>query len=48
MTRENRELLLTAEIVDLKARCRELSQENLFLKSEIADMRITNTLLGGV
>ena len=33
---------------DLKQRCKELSQENLLLKSEIADMRITNILLGGV
>ena len=32
---------------DLKQRCTELSQENLFLKSEIADMRIVNILLGG-
>ena len=32
---------------DLKQRCTELSQENLFLKSEIADMRIVNVLLGG-
>ena len=45
--RENRELILRAEIKDLKARCRELSHENLFLKSEIADMRMTNVLLGG-
>ena len=35
------------EINSLKQRCRELSQENLFLKSEIADMRIKNILLGG-
>ena len=32
---------------DLKQRCTELSQENLLLKSEIADMRIVNVLLGG-
>ncbi len=32
---------------DLKQRCTELSQENLFLKLEIADMRIVNILLGG-
>ena len=32
---------------DLKQRCKELSQENLLLKSEIADMRIVNVLLGG-
>ena len=32
---------------DLKQRCTELSQENLLLKSEIADRRIVNILLGG-
>lgn len=32
---------------DLKQCCTELSQENLFLKSEIADMRIVNVFLGG-
>ena len=47
MSRENRELILCSQIKDLKARCKELSQENLLLKSEIADMRITNLLLGG-
>ena len=47
MKRENRELILCSQIKDLKARCKELSQENLLLKSEIADMRITNILLGG-
>ena len=35
------------EIRDLKQRCKELSHENLLLKSEIADLRITNLLLGG-
>ncbi len=35
------------EISKLKQRCKELSQENLFLKSEIADLRIENILLGG-
>ena len=35
------------EITKLKQRCKELSQENLLLKSEIADMRITLILLGG-
>ena len=38
---------LYREINDLKQRCTELSRENLLLKSEIADMRITNVLLGG-
>ena len=47
MTRENRELLMCSQIKDLKARCKELSQENLLLKSEIADLRITNVILGG-
>ena len=47
MKRENRELILCSQIKDLKARCKELSQENLLLKSEIADMRMTNILLGG-
>lgn len=48
MKRENRELILCSQIKDLKARCKELSQENLLLKSEIADLRMTNLLLGGV
>lgn len=48
MTRENREyILMCSQIKDLKARCKELSHENLLLKSEIADLRITNILLGG-
>ena len=47
MKRENRELILCSQIKDLKARCKELSQENLLLKSEIADLRMTNLLLGG-
>lgn len=47
MTRENRELILYSQIKDLKLRCKELSHENLILKSEIADMRMTNLLLGG-
>ena len=38
---------LVKEINNLKQRCKELSQENLFLKSEIADWRIENILLGG-
>lgn len=38
---------LVKEINNLKQRCKELSRENLFLKSEIADMRITLILLGG-
>lgn len=38
---------MCSQINDLKERCKELSQENLFLKSEIADMRMTNLLLGG-
>ena len=41
------EKFLIKEINNLKQRCRELSHENLFLKSEIADMRITLILLGG-
>ncbi len=36
---------LCSQINDLKARCKELSHENLLLKSEIADMRIVNILL---
>ena len=47
MKRENRDLILCSQIKDLKARCKELSQENLLLKSEIADLRMTNLLLGG-
>jgi len=47
MTREERELLMCSQIKDLKARCKELSHENLLLKSEIADLRMTNLLLGG-
>ena len=35
------------EIRNLKQRCTELSHENLLLKSEIADLRIANILLGG-
>ena len=35
------------QINGLKARCKELSQENLLLKHEIADLRLTNVLLGG-
>ncbi|MBR3214575.1 MAG: hypothetical protein IKF79_08730 [Methanosphaera sp.] len=48
MNREYQELLLCSQINDLKERCKELSHENLLLKSEIADLRITNILLGGV
>ena len=35
------------QINGLKARCKELSHENLLLKHEIADLRMTNVLLGG-
>ena len=42
---DNRDLIL--EVNNLKKRCTELSQENLILKSEIADLRMTNVLLGG-
>ena len=35
------------EIRNLKQRCSELSHKNLLLKSEIADIRMTNLLLGG-
>ena len=45
MTIEKRDLII--EVNNLKQRCTELSQENLFLKSEIADLRMTNVLLGG-
>lgn len=34
------------DISNLKARCRELSEENLLLKSENADLRIV-AVLGG-
>ena len=44
MTETNK---LYKEVRELKQRCKELSQENLFLKSEIADMRISLVLLGG-
>lgn len=44
---ENNTINLYQQNRDLKQRCRELSQENLLLKSEIADMRITNIILGG-
>jgi hypothetical protein len=47
MTIDNKELILCSQINDLKERCKELSHENLLLKSEIADLRITNILLGG-
>ena len=48
MKQENREVhYMCRQITDLKARCKELSQENLILKSEIADLRMTNVLLGG-
>jgi len=47
MTKEKRDIqYLCNQVTDLKARCRELSQENLLLKSEIADLRITNLLIG--
>ena len=46
--RETREIqYMCSQINDLKAQCRELSQENLLLKHEIADIRMTNVLLGG-
>ena len=45
MKTEKRDLIY--EVNNLKQRCRELSQENLLLKSEIADLRLTNVLLGG-
>ena len=48
MKENNLEKNLYKQNRDLKQRCKELSQENLLLKSEIADMRITNILLGGV
>ena len=35
------------QITDLKARCKELASENLLLKSELSDMRMTLILLGG-
>ena len=41
------EKFLVKEINNIKQRCKELSRENFFLKSEIADMRITLILLGG-
>lgn len=48
MNEEKREFInICSQINDLKARCKELSQENLFLKSEIANLRIENILLGG-
>ena len=48
MTNTDLELkYMCSQITDLKARCKELSQENLLLKSEIADLRMTNVLLGG-
>jgi len=34
------------DICDLKERCRQLSEENLFLKNENADLRIAS-ILGG-
>lgn len=33
------------QITDLKAQCKELSEENLFLKSEIQDMKFTRKYL---
>ena len=33
-------------IIDLKARCKELSEENLFLKTENADLKFSRTFLG--
>ena len=48
MKTEQREVqYMCSQISDLKARCKELSQENLLLKHEIADLRMTNVLLGG-
>ena len=34
------------QIIDLKARCKELSEENLFLKQELADNQFARNLLG--
>lgn len=45
MTKETR---LKREITLLKQRCRELSQENLFLKTELADRDFVNKNLLGV
>ena len=45
--KENNTINLYKENRDLKQRCTELSHENLLLKSEIADLRMTNLLLGG-
>ena len=39
-----KEILLENEA--LKARCKELSEENLFLKSENADLKFTRNFLG--
>ena len=33
------------QIIDLKAHCKELAQENLILKQEIADLRFTHKYL---
>ena len=34
------------QIIDLKARCKELSEENLFLRTENADLKFTRNFLG--
>ena len=48
MKTEKREVqYLCSQITDLKARCKELASENLLLKSELSDMRMTLILLGG-
>lgn len=33
------------QIIDLKAQCKELSEENLFLKSENADLKFSRNFL---
>lgn len=34
------------EIIDLKARCKELSEENLFLKNENSELKFSRNVLG--
>ena len=56
MTKENRDIdfikvdlksfqSMCKQIDDLKARCKELSEENLILKNEISDMKFTRKYL---
>lgn len=56
MTKENRDIdfikvdlksfqSMCKQIDDLKARCKELSKENLILKNEISDMKFTRNYL---